>query len=27
MDGAEYEKQRPIQSDAYKALVDSMTKG
>ena len=27
MDGAEYEKLRPIQGDTYKALVESMTKG
>jgi tripartite-type tricarboxylate transporter receptor subunit TctC len=27
MDGAEYEMERPKQSEAYKKLVDSMTKG
>ena len=27
MDGADYEKLRPVQSDDYKALVDSMTSG
>ncbi len=27
MDGAEYEAERPKQSEAYKALVESMTKG
>ena len=27
MGGADYEKERPKQSDAYKTLVDSMTKG
>ena len=27
MDGGEYEKLRPVQSETYKTLVDSMTKG
>ena len=27
MDGADYEKERPVQSDAYKELVESMTSG
>jgi tripartite-type tricarboxylate transporter receptor subunit TctC len=27
MDGAEYEKLRPVQSETYKELVDAMTKG